>query len=47
MYYKIINKEWNHHDYQYVPGLNILHEEFNYNPNDRCCEGGFYFTRQG
>ena len=47
MYYKIINKQWNHNGHQYVPGLNILQEEFNDNPNDRCCKGGFYFTRQG
>ena len=44
MYYKIINKEWKHNGYQYVPGLNVLREEFNDNPNDSCCKGGFYFT---
>ena len=45
MYYKIINKQWNHHGYQYVPGLNVLQEEFNDNPNYSCCAGGFYFTK--
>ena len=44
MYYKIINKKWKHHGYQYVPGLNVLQEKFNDNPNDSCCAGGFYFT---
>ena len=44
MYYKIINKKWNHHGYQYVPGLNILQEQFNDNSSYSCCAGGFYFT---
>ena len=44
MYYKIINKEWNHNRYQYVPGLNILKEKFNDDPNNICGPGGFYFT---
>ena len=44
MYYKIINEQWNHNGYQYIPGLNVLQEEFNDNPNDSCCKGGFYFT---
>ena len=44
MYYKIINKKWKHRGYQYIPGLNVLKEEFNDNPNDSCCKGGFYFT---
>ena len=31
MYYKIINEQWKHHGYKYVPGLNVLKEKFNDN----------------
>ena len=44
MYFKITNKEENHHEFQYVDGLNVLKEEFNNDPNDSCCAGGLYFT---
>ena len=44
MYYKITNEKENHHGFQYVNGLNILKDEFNDDPNQSCCKGGFYFT---
>ena len=44
MYFKITNKDENHHNFQYVDGLNILQDEFNNDPNQSCCAGGFYFT---
>ena len=44
MYFKITNKDENHHGFQYVDGLNVLKEEFNNDPNKSCCAGGLYFT---
>ena len=44
MYFKITNKKENHHGFQYVDGLNVLEEEFNNDPEQSCCAGGFYFT---
>ena len=44
MYYKITNKNENHHGFQYVDGLNILTDDFNNDPNQSCCKGGLYFT---
>jgi len=44
VYYKVTNEQECHNGYQYKDGLNILKEEFNDNPNDSCCPGGFYFT---
>ena len=44
LYFKITNKEENHHEFQYVNDLNILKEEFNDDPNQSCCAGGLYFT---
>ena len=44
MYFKITNAEENHNGFQYVDGLNILIDEFNNDPNQSCCKGGFYFT---
>lgn len=43
-YFKITNINECHHDFQYRDGLNVLVEEFNDNPDDSCCAGGFYFT---
>ncbi len=42
MYFKITNKNENHHGFQYVDGLNILTDDFN--PNGSCVKGGLYFT---
>ena len=44
MYYKITNENENHHGFQYVDGLNILLDDFNDDPNQSRCKGGFYFT---
>src|SRR5437763_1492213 len=44
MYFKITNKKENHHEFQYVDGLNILKDTFNDNPEDSCCSGGLYFS---
>ena len=44
MYFKITNKEENHHGFQYVDGLNVLKQEFNDDPTQSCCAGGLYFT---
>ena len=44
MYFKITNKDENHHGFQYVDGLNILVGNFNDDPNKSCCIGGLYFT---
>lgn len=42
IYYKITNKDENHHGYQYKDGLNILEEKFQ--KQGSCVPGGFYFT---
>ena len=44
MYFKITNEKENHHGFQYVDGLNVLLDDFNDDPNQSCCKGGFYFT---
>lgn len=44
VFYKITNLTECHHNFQYKDGLNVLTEPFNYNSNDSCCVGGFYFT---
>jgi hypothetical protein len=44
IYYKITNKDENHHGYKYKDGLNMLEGKFNENINDNCGKGGFYFT---
>lgn len=44
VYYKITNKDENHHGFQYTTGLNLLVGEFNDNIDDSCCAGGLYFT---
>ena len=44
MYFKITNKEENHHGFQYIDGLNILTDDFNDDPNQSCCPGGLYFS---
>ena len=44
IYYKVTNKDENHHSFQYQDGLNILIQPFNKNVYDSCCKGGFYFT---
>ena len=41
-YFKILNQEEKHHDYQYQTGLNINSEPFN--PSGDCEAGGFYIT---
>lgn len=43
-YYKIMKKGMRHFDYDYVVGFNELDKPFNDNPNDRCCDGGLYFS---
>ena len=41
-WFKVFNKEEKHHDHQYVPGINILQDEFA--QKGSCVSGGFYFT---
>jgi len=41
-FFKITNKDENHHGFQYCDGLNVLKEEFA--ETGTCCAGGFYFT---
>jgi len=43
-YYKILNKEENHHGFQYKTGLNI--DTIKFNPVGSCEEGGLYFSRK-
>jgi len=43
-FFKITNRYEIHNGYAYHDGLNILQQRFNDDPNDSCCEGGFYFT---
>src|SRR5437870_4621249 len=42
LYFKITNKEENHHGFQYKSGLNILEDEFA--ETGSCVKGGLYFT---
>ncbi|AYV85647.1 MAG: ankyrin repeat-containing protein [Satyrvirus sp.] len=44
MYFKITNKNENHHGFQYKDGLNILDKKFDDNPENSCAPGGLYFT---
>jgi len=46
VYYKVTNKEENHHGYQYVNGLNTLPDEFITIPINYCGKGGFYFVEK-
>lgn len=41
-FFKITNKDENHHGFQYHDGLNVLIDKFN--PRGHCVKGGFYFT---
>jgi hypothetical protein len=41
-FYKFINYEKTHYDYEYKQGLNI--DTHNFNPTNNCSEGGLYFT---
>jgi len=43
-YYKITNKEENHHGFQYEDGLNVLTDEFK--EQGSCVAGGLYFTNE-
>ncbi len=43
-WFKITNREENHHGFQYQDGLNVLTEPFNDNLYASCCTGGFYFS---
>jgi hypothetical protein len=43
-FFKVLNPEFKHYDYQYVNGLNELKEEFNDDPQKSCCSGRFYVT---
>jgi hypothetical protein len=44
-YYKILNEDMKHYDFQYKEGLNILKEEFNPS-TEECSKGGLYFTTE-
>lgn len=53
IYFKVTDKknqnpnlrnDFDHHNYQYLTGLNILEGKFNDNPRDPTGSGGFYFT---
>ena len=44
IYYKITNKEENHHGLQYHDGLIIDPIKFDDDPKKSCVEGGIYFT---
>ena len=44
LYFKITNSAENHHNFQYVNGLNVLKDKFNDDPSESCCPGGLYFT---
>ena len=43
-YYKILDKEENHHGLQYKTGLNI--DPIPFNPSGNCLKGGIYFSRE-
>ena len=43
-YFKVTNLSENHNGHQYRDGLNELSGEFNYDPEESCVAGGFYFT---
>jgi len=43
-YYKILNKDENHHNLQYKTGLNV--DPIPFNPRGNCKPGGIYFSRE-
>jgi hypothetical protein len=43
-FFKITNKDENHHGFQYKDGLNLLEGQFNMDTIDPCGAGGLYFT---
>lgn len=43
-WYKILNRKWNHHGFQYKLGLNI--DTVPFYPYGRCFPGGLYYTNK-